>query len=657
MKKIFNKYVCVCLSIILVFSLTACTDQGTPQSKIPEAVIEKQTISLSLNGTYSKIISFSDYIKENGAEGVTYSILSDNDLIASVDGIGNKKATITGRSAGIVQIVLSAMLDGEVAASVIFSVSVNANVVVSEPELIREPDDIEFDLSSSLTQTIIIADYVNAEGVDNVTYKLENSHPANAASGAISNGTFSVTALKEGTSLVTLVVYQNNVEKLRVEFAVIVSNEYTGDGTDPYAALRTENMSLMLKEIKSSFDFFWNEAAATGNGAGLVRDRTSANYASIAGTGFGLALMPFAAKRGWKTEAEVKARVMATLATVSTRITHTESGFLYHFPSTSGSPGTTEVSNIDTAIFLLGAITCGEYFGGDVKTKVMAIYDNVNWKWYVAPNNLFYMGYKYSGGKYSFTDQSYWDYANEQLMLYVLGAGATNPDYRIKSDMMYNFQRITGTYRCITTDSSFSFIQSYFGALFTHQFTQAFIDFEGYTDRLGVDWFKNSVNASKASYYYCIERSAQYGGVFGPAWGISACDGPKGYNDKTDGLGTPPCGNSGIVVGASGSVTIAPYAAIASMPFTPKESMAAFKAYMADPKLQHSKYGLLDSYNPKYGSGWYASAVVGIDKGIAAVMLVNFIDRTVWDLVMQNENIRQAFTRLEITKTASTQVA
>lgn len=60
-------------------------------------------------------------------------------------------------------------------------------------------------------------------------------------------------------------------------------------------------------------------------------------------------------------------------------------GFFYHFIdiNTGKRIWNSEISIIDTAIFICGAITAGEYFGGIIKEKAENLYKKINWRWYV----------------------------------------------------------------------------------------------------------------------------------------------------------------------------------------------------------------------------------------------------------------------------------
>ena len=86
-----------------------------------------------------------------------------------------------------------------------------------------------------------------------------------------------------------------------------------------------------------------------------------------------------------------------------------------------------EISIIDTAIFICGLLLVGEYFGNEVKEKAKILYKKINWKWYLDEKvNQFYMGYSKEKGVWG-----HWDMYAEQLMLYILGVAS--PTYSIST--------------------------------------------------------------------------------------------------------------------------------------------------------------------------------------------------------------------------------
>jgi len=400
--------------------------------------------------------------------------------------------------------------------------------------------------------------------------------------------------------------------------------------------LPTDDITQIVEEeMKSSFDFFWEQANTTpGSSAfGLVRDRYpgSENIASIASTGFGLTAYLIGINKGYITEQEGYERVNQTLDTLLAM--DREEGFYYHFVDIESGKRAweSEVSSIDTSILMMGVLSVGEYFGGEIEEKAYQIYDTVNWPWFLDDNRqMFYMAYRPEKGF-----EGHWDFYAEQLMMYVLAAGSvTHP---VDEVPYYTFTRHVASY-----GDGEPFIHSWFGSLFTYQYSHAWIDFRDYVDREGVNWFDNSIKASLAQYNFAVDMDSKYETLGPNAWGLTACDGPNGYNGR---YGAPPSGfdNQQHYV----DDTIAPCAAIASMIFTPKQSEQALQNYASIPELK-GKYGFYDAYN--LTEDWFDSDVIGIDKGITLLMLANAENNFVYEIMMQNETILNGLSKLQFVK-------
>jgi len=400
--------------------------------------------------------------------------------------------------------------------------------------------------------------------------------------------------------------------------------------------LPTDDITQIVEdEMKGSFDFFWEQANTTpgSSGFGLVRDRYpgSESIASIASTGFGLTAYLIGINKGYITEQEGYERVNQTLDTLLAM--DREEGFYYHFVDIESGKRAweSEVSSIDTSILMMGVLSVGEYFGGEIGEKAYQIYDTVNWPWFLDDNRqMFYMAYRPEKGF-----EGHWDFYAEQLMMYVLAAGSvTHP---VDEVPYYTFTRHVASY-----GNGEPFIHSWFGSLFTYQFSHAWIDFRDYVDREGVNWFDNSVKASLAQYNFAVDMDSKYETLGPNAWGLTACDGPNGYNGR---YGAPPSGfdNQQHYV----DDTIAPCAAIASMIFTPKQSEQALQNYASIPELK-GKYGFYDAYN--LTEDWFDSDVIGIDKGITLLMLANAENNFVYEIMMQNETILNGLSKLQFVK-------
>lgn len=388
-------------------------------------------------------------------------------------------------------------------------------------------------------------------------------------------------------------------------------------------------------EMKGSFNFFWDQANTDANspGFGLIRDRYpgSEGIASTASVGFGLTAYLIGVEKGYIKKQEGFDRVNKTLDTLLAM--EREEGFYYHFVDmkTGKRAWKSEISSIDTAILMMGVLTVGEYFGGEIAAKAKRLYDGVNWPWFIdQAKNMFYMAYRPEKGF-----EGHWDFYAEQLMLYVLAAGSAT--HAVDDTAYYGFKRDFAKY-----GDGKPFIHSWFGSIFTYQFSHAWIDFRGYIDKEKVNWFDNSVEASLAQVNFATDMKDQYKTIGPAAWGLTACDGPDGYNGT---YGAPPSGfdNKSHFV----DDTISPSGAIGSIIFLPQQAEQAMLNYYSFEKLK-GEYGFQDAYN--LSKDWYSSDVIGIDKGISLLMLANYENDVVYKTTMKNEQILKGLARLQITK-------
>lgn len=402
--------------------------------------------------------------------------------------------------------------------------------------------------------------------------------------------------------------------------------------------IKSYGEKLILKELKKSYNFFIKEANLNKNskGYGLVRDKTilADNIASIASVGYALGALVIGVEHKWLKYDKAYNRANKTLDTFINNV-EGENGFYYHFVNieTGRREWNCELSIIDTGIFICGAITAGEYFGGEVRKKAELLYKRINWEWYRNKDtNYFYMGYSPEKGFWG-----KWDMYAEQLMLYVLGV--SSPTFPIDKSMYYEFIRERSNYKDIK-----DIIYTYCGTLFTYQFSHAWIDFRNKKDLDGIDWFENSIKAIKANREYCMDNMKNYK-TYGPnSWGLTACLGPKEYSG---GYGAKPC-KTDLEIENDG--TVAPCGAIGSIVFTPKESIEAMEyLYNTFPKLW-GRYGFKDGYNLDGEKPWFAKEYIGIDKGIEILMIENYLNGTIWKYFMKNKYVQEGLEKLGICK-------
>lgn len=397
------------------------------------------------------------------------------------------------------------------------------------------------------------------------------------------------------------------------------------------------SVDILDMESRRCFDFFWQEVNLDKNspGYGLIRDRAPScpQIASIASVGFGLTAIPIGVERGWISRKQGYERALSTLKTLLYQVEQVN-GFFYHFMDihTGKRALKSEISVIDTAIAVCGAITAGEYFGQGVKEMAEILYSRVQWRWYRDPGrNQFYMGYTPEEGF-----SGWWDFYAEQLIMYILGAAS--PTDSVGEDMFYSFVR---QYSCGGHHPSF--IYSWYGSLFTHQFSHAWLDMRNKVDSEGVDWWENSVAASKSNYQFCVEQGEKYK-TLGPfSWGLTACDGPWGYKGRYGAAPSGLCDNEHVVDG-----TVPPCGAAGSIVFVPQESLLALQYYYEQYPYLWGKYGFADAFNIDVSPNWFSRDVIGINKGITLLMIENYRTELVWRYFMKNRYVQQGLKKVGI---------
>jgi hypothetical protein len=152
--------------------------------------------------------------------------------------------------------------------------------------------------------------------------------------------------------------------------------------------------SVLVDLQERTFRFFWDTANPEN---GLIPDRhPTPSYSSIAAVGFGLTTYPIGVERGYVTRQQARQRVLKTLRFLADAPQGPEArgvtgyrGFFYHFldMKTGERFEETELSTVDTAILLAGALFCQSYFDGpdseevEIRSLVETIYRRVDWRW------------------------------------------------------------------------------------------------------------------------------------------------------------------------------------------------------------------------------------------------------------------------------------
>lgn len=368
--------------------------------------------------------------------------------------------------------------------------------------------------------------------------------------------------------------------------------------------------------------FFAEQASAK---TGQVLDRAEASntngkidprrMASVSATGFGLTALCIADKRGYRPHAEIVEQVRRTLRYHAETLPH-DHGFFSHFndrETGAAFPGS-EISSIDTAIFLCGALTARAHLAEDAEIVKLAttLYERVDWPWMLNGGTMLSMGLR----KGEFL-KARWNHYCELMLLYLLALGS--PTHPIDADCWQAWTRPKMSY------AGFDYIGAA-DPLFVHQYSHAWFDFRHQRDAYA-DYFANSIMATRAHEAFCLSLGKPYSEDY---WGISASDSQHGYTA----WGGPP-GEGGI----DGSVV--PYATAGSLPFLPDACLRVLRS-LKDRfgKYAWGRYGFCDAFHPD--AQWYDPDVLGIDLGISVAMAENLRSGFVWATFAKNPEVAVA---------------
>jgi len=406
-----------------------------------------------------------------------------------------------------------------------------------------------------------------------------------------------------------------------------------------------------------TFEYFAHEVNLEN---GLVADSTrEGSPCSIAVVGFALTTYPIAVERGYMKRAEAARRALTSLrffhdgpqGTGSDAIGYR--GFYYHFLDMTSGRRTwdSEVSTIDTAYLLAGALAAAAYFRDDtpnereIRTIAEALYGRADWHWARNQGLTVTHGWKPETGflKYRWTGYS------EALILYVLALAS--PTFPLTAESYSAWTR-TYTWKKVCGHELL-----YAGPLFIHHLSHMWIDFRGIQDEYmrgkAIDYFENSRRATYAQQAYAIRNPKNFQGYGRYGWGITGSDGPGPAVHRINGLVRRfyDYAARSIPYGPDDG-TLAPWAVAASLPFAPEIVLPSLEHINTSHPEMTSRYGFKCSYNPTFPSGdrkkkggWVSKGYYGLDQGLVVMMIENYRSGFLWRLMRQCPDIVQGLRR------------
>jgi hypothetical protein len=401
---------------------------------------------------------------------------------------------------------------------------------------------------------------------------------------------------------------------------------------------------VLLDGIERAAFGYFRQTVNPANG--LVADTTRERWpCSIAVVGFALSMYPAAVERGWLSRDEAVDLSLTALRFFRDSDQSGASdatgykGFYYHFLDMQSGVRVwrSELSMIDTALLIAGALTARMYFDADTAQEdelreiADQLYRRIDWRWAQDGGTTMKQGWKPESGFLHYG----WEGYSESIVLYVLALGSpTHPAGP------HTYEAWTVTYQW---ENLYDVDFLYAGPLFIHQFSHAWIDFREIRDAFMrekcSDYFENSRRAVTIQREYARRNPLEFVGYDEDCWGLTACDGPtRAMPDAYGGARRRLFGYAarGVPWGPDDG-TLAGWAPLASLPFAPDIVLSTVRA-------MHERYPQMcpdqryaSGFNPGLtdagGSYWVSPGHYGLDQGIVAMMIENHRSELTWRLM------------------------
>lgn len=411
---------------------------------------------------------------------------------------------------------------------------------------------------------------------------------------------------------------------------------------------------LLDKVQRQTFRYFWDFAEPH---SGMARERyhpdgnypdRDANIVTTGGSGFGLMSIISATNRGYikKKEAVERLNKIADFLTKSDRFHGAWSHWIDGETGKVKPFGTKDNGGdlVETSFLAQGFLVVREYFkNGTAEEKALAgkydkLWKGIEWNWYTkggenalywhwSPNYTWDMNFKLEG-------------YNECLITYVMAA--SSPTHTISREAYDKGWARSG--KIISDKVAYGFplilkhngAENYGGPLFWAHYSYLGLDPNGLKDQYA-DYQKLNYDHSMINYSYAVENPKAYKAYGKNFWGLTASysrneDGSTGYNAHM------PGNDVGVV---------SPTAAISSIVYTPKESIAFIRNLYENYPDSWGLAGFYDALSPQYK--WTAKWYLAIDQGPEVVMLENYRSGLIWKLFMNAPEVQQGLKKLGFT--------
>jgi hypothetical protein len=407
---------------------------------------------------------------------------------------------------------------------------------------------------------------------------------------------------------------------------------------------------LLTMVQEASFRYYW-EAAHPKSGLAPEVLPGDANLLALGGSGFGVMATLVAAERGFVSRKEAAERLLKIVRFLE-RADRFHGVWPHFLDGDTGRavPFFGKYDNggdlVETAFMIQGLLAARRYFDRntaverEIRNTATKLWREVEWSWYRQrpDSDVLYWHWSPDYGFHLNHPLIGW---NETMIVYLLAIAS--PTHPVPAELYHTgwagtserhvhyrqqWSRTTSGDRYVNGNSWYGIklevgVGNGSDLFFTH-FSHMGFDPRGIRDRY-TDYFENNRAIARINHAYCVENPRGFIGYGTDTWGLSA--------GISSGGGRPlPRDDNG---------TINVMASLASMPYTPKESLAALKHYYRDLGAKvWGIYGFHDGFNQT--QNWFEEVYMALNQAPITVMIENHRTGLVWKHFMASPEIQPA---------------
>ncbi|MGD0088389.1 MAG: glucoamylase family protein [Planctomycetota bacterium] len=401
---------------------------------------------------------------------------------------------------------------------------------------------------------------------------------------------------------------------------------------------RADAEGLLTEVQEASFRYFY-DCGHPVSGLAFEGLERGPDLCSIGATGMGLFTLAVGIERGFVTRQAGAQRILKIFSFLQEKVERFYGAFPHWPNGTTGKvipfgPDDDGADLVETAFLAEGLLFLREYFAGgdsvetEIRKRADTLWREIEWDWFAKEDQrgaiLLWHWSPVHGFKKNMPVRGF----NECQIVYLLALAS--PTHAVDPKFYWS-----GWEHARYAQKRIEFgitLQLHHGLgpplFFTHY---SYLGFDPRAlEYQGRSYFDHFRDFALVQIKYAESKRDTFAG-YGPLWGLTASYNPDGYKAHAP--------------GSQDDGTIAPTAALASMPYVPEQSRACLtEMYEKHGRRLWGPFGFYDAFD--FSKNWVAGGYLGIDVGSIAPMMENSRTGFCWKTFMKAPEIQPVIKRL-----------